>query len=383
MIGGRQWAGGRNYLFNLLAVLARYETVRLQPVLFVGTDNAEDEIAPFAALPGLEVVRCDELNAARRHPVQALLWGRNVAVASVFARHWIDLVFESALFFGWRLEWPAIAWIPDFQHRQLPALFPFMARLKRELGFRAQIAGGRNIMLSSEDSRRACERLYPVTRGRTRTVPFAILPSPPVSRVKARQIALEYGLSDPFFFLPNQFWRHKNHMLVLEAMALLRQRGRRVVVAASGHQADLRCPEHFPAVLKRIDQLGLRDDFRLLGMIPYPHVAALLQACDALINPSLLEGWSTTVEEARLLGTPMLLSDLDVHQEQMGTAARYFDRYAAASLAECLEAFVPMSEAERSRALEIAQQQGEVRARKYAGDFADFARDCMHHRCFA
>ena len=33
----------------------------------------------------------------------------------------IDLVFENARFFGWRLPFPAIAWFPDFQHRRAAA----------------------------------------------------------------------------------------------------------------------------------------------------------------------------------------------------------------------------------------------------------------------
>ena len=43
----------------------------------------------------------------------------------------------------------------------------------------------------------------------------------------------------------------------------------------------------------------------------------------ALLNPSHFEGWSTTVEEARALGVPMLLSDLDVHLEQAQGIARF------------------------------------------------------------
>jgi glycosyltransferase involved in cell wall biosynthesis len=44
----------------------------------------------------------------------------------------------------------------------------------------------------------------------------------------------------------------------------------------------------------------------------------------ALINPSRFEGWSTTVEEAKSFGVPMILSDVDVHREQTSGGARYF-----------------------------------------------------------
>ena len=56
----------------------------------------------------------------------------------------------------------------------------------------------------------------------------------------------------------------------------------------------------------------------------------------AVLNPSLFEGWSTTVEEARALQVPMVLSDLPVHQEQADGIARFFDRTSASSLADAL-----------------------------------------------
>ena len=75
-------------------------------------------------------------------------------------------------------------------------------------------------------------------------------------------------------------------------------------------------------------------NFRHLGMIPLDHVYALLRASMALINPSECEGWSTTVEEAKSFGVPMMLSDLDVHREQTEGGARYFGIRDPKSLAD-------------------------------------------------
>jgi len=46
----------------------------------------------------------------------------------------------------------------------------------------------------------------------------------------------------------------------------------------------------------------------------------------ATLNPSLFEGWSTTVEEARSIGKRVVLSDICVHLEQDPPGATYFDR---------------------------------------------------------
>ena len=378
LIGGKNWTGGYNYLLNLVSVLAEHEAGEITPVLFFGNDIDEAELAPFAAASGVEIVRSSVMNQARKTAslLRGLLFGVDGPARDLFCKHRIDVVFESALFFGWRWRFPTIAWIPDFQHRALPRLFTMTGRWKRELGFRAQIASGRTIMLSSEDSRRACVQFYPSTTGRTHVVRFAVRAATHPDMIDARAVADSYGLPQHFFYLPNQFWQHKNHLLVLEALALLRERGQAVVIAASGKQRDPRNPEHFPQVQRRLAQLGLENEFRMLGMIPYPHLAALMRASVALINPSRFEGWSTTVEEGRALGVPMILSDLDVHREQAGDDAAYFGPDDAAALANVLREFQPIDAERRDRLAEAAHVDSERRAAHFARQFVELARQC-------
>ena len=111
---------------------------------------------------------------------------------------------------------------------------------------------------------------------------------------------------------------------MVDALAILRKRGDDVVVAATGSAEDPREPHYFKDLMKEVQNRGLEMNFRYLGMIPLDHVYALLRMSTALVNPSCLEGWSTTVEEAKSFGVPMILSDIDVHREQTGGAARYF-----------------------------------------------------------
>ena len=65
--------------------------------------------------------------------------------------------------------------------------------------------------------------------------------------------------------------------------------------------------------------------------LPYAELLVLMQGARALINPSRFEGWSTSVEEARTLGVPMLLSSIAVHREQAGDVADYRYRQAITS----------------------------------------------------
>lgn len=378
LIGGKEWTGGRNYLLNLIRALAKHYPVTVTPVLFYGSDVGDHEIEPFVHLSGIEIVK-DQAFDRRRNLLSlghSIVFGCDRQIKQCFIDKKIDVVFEAARFFGGRIGVPTIAWLPDFQHRHLPHLFSYFAKIKRELGFQAQIAAGRMVMLSSHDACRDCEHFYPKTIGRTHAVHFAV-PPPSVSGIHvARNIADEYDLPEHFIYLPNQFWVHKNHLLVAEALSILRKQGRHVVVVASGHTFDPRDPKYYERLCERVKALGIQENFRLLGLIPYEHLGALMQTSIALLNPSLFEGWSTTVEEARSLGVPLILSDLPVHREQMGKEGTYFERTSAASLAKVLASFQPLSLHDRHQLRDVAAIEAERRVGEFAKQFVAVAQRC-------
>ncbi len=371
LIGGKSWTGGYNYLLNLMRTLSEYRRKDVTPVLFFGEDVDQRELTAFTALKDVELVQTSAMNVSRkkRALLEALALGCDTAARDLFIKHKIDVVFEAAAFFGKKLGIPALAWMPDFQHRRLPHFFPLSAYWKREIGFRAQIAGGRAIMLSSDDARHDCETFYPTTRGRTHIVSFAMPAQPSLTESEISNIITQYKLPERYFFMPNQFCTHKNHVLVAEALVLLRNRGSDITIVASGQPMDPRNPDYFSNLTHRINAAGISEQFRILGLVPYAHLAPLMAGSVALLNPSLFEGWSTTVEEARAQGIPMLLSDLPVHREQAGNIANYFDRHSPEALAKALLSFPVLTKDERLQNALSATTKSPQRLRQFADDF--------------
>jgi glycosyltransferase involved in cell wall biosynthesis len=335
IIGGASWTGGQNYLLNLFGVLGIYAAAEIRSVLVVGGDVPADAVTPFRQIAGLEIV---ELPAALSYAriisrLNSVLVGRNAALDRWLRAQGVDVIFETAQFFGWRTSIPVLAWIPDFQHRHLPQMFSKRSWWFREIGYQLQVRAGRTIMLSSESSQRDCERFYPASRRRSTVVHFAV----PASTTRLDpELLTRYKLPDEFIYLPNQFWKHKNHEVVIEAVALLKAQGKRVVVAASGNPSDNRHPGHFDSLMDRRRSLRIEEDFTLLGLIPRDDVRALMRLSVAVINPSLFEGWSTTVEEARSLNVPVILSDIAVHREQAPPTAVFFDPRSSKGAADAI-----------------------------------------------
>jgi glycosyltransferase involved in cell wall biosynthesis len=165
----------------------------------------------------------------------------------------------------------------------------------------------------------------------------------PVSEIPAGIYSLELGpvltqyhLPEKFLYVPNQFWQHKNHSLVLDALAHFKQRGDTPCVVMSGLFHDHRAPEYTAHLLRRISELDLRGNVILLGLLPREHVYALMRQAIALVNPSLFEGYGMTVAEARWLGKRAVLSDIPAHRVQDPPQARYFDPHSAVALADTL-----------------------------------------------
>ena len=370
----RLWAGGYNYQSNLFAALSKFRPGEFAPVLFAGTDNDDADLAPLAAIPGVEVVRSAAFEG-RVGLAAALALGLDREAATEFRTRGIDAVFEAARFFGWRLPYPAVAWFPDFQHRRLPQLFPVAARWRREAGFRMQIASGRTIMLSSESSHRDFRTFYPGAKNEVCIVRFATQPSPTFLTTNPAEVVAQYQLPERYFYLPNQFYTHKNHQVVVDALAILAQRGFDAVVCASGSTEDRRERAYFDEVMGQVRSRGLEKRFIHLGMIPLSHVYALLRACSGLINPSRSEGWSTTVEEAKSFGVPMILSDLAVHREQTTGTANYFGTDDPATLADHLVRVARESAAPLVRTL-VPDHDDRV-----AAFVTDFANTVRHAAC--
>lgn len=344
-IGGKGWFGGWMYMRNLVRSLAENGDPEIETLLFLGPDRANDPyIRDLDALPRTRIVIDPAFaeDRVRGGIGRTLPTGRNAPILNAYRRERVDVAFAPAIYLGWRSEIRSIAWFPDFQHRRLPYMFSRAAWWKRDLGFRAQVASSAAILLSSADAERDCLDFYPSAKGRTHVARFAVPVDNWPDADTAWQQLREKQIPEDFVFLPNQLWYHKNHRLAIEAAGVLARRGSARVILATGHGEDPRRPGYRAELERHIVSSGAEANFRFLGSVDHDLVKAMMIGANALLNPSRFEGWSTTVEEAKAVGTPMLLSDLPVHREQ-APGARFFAMDDAAALADLVDSAPPRS----------------------------------------
>jgi hypothetical protein len=81
----------------------------------------------------------------------------------------------------------------------------------------------------------------------------------------------------------------------------------------------------------------LHDQVTMLGLIPRSDQLVMMRHSQAVIQPSLFEGWSTVIEDAKSLQVPVVASNLKVNIEQLGERALYFDPHDPDELAKILK----------------------------------------------
>lgn len=332
------WLGGVNYFRNLMTAIAGASRREVEPVVIV---SRHTDLSLFKGFPDVAFIRTAlfDPNSLPWYVrfIIIRLTGRDWALRLFFRWHRIRVVSHS----GWLDRKPGIrtiGWIPDFQHVHLPELFSADELAARDASLRDTCELCTAVILSSRTARAHLEAINPAWAAKSRVVHFVSGTLEGAQPASAAELAHRYALPERYFLLPGQFWIHKNHRVVVEALALLKARGVDCEVVTTGSTTDYRQPGHFDELMARADALGVKARLRVLGVVPYDDVLGLLLPAVAMINPSRFEGWSTTVEEAKAHGKRALLSDIAVHREQAPARASYFDPDSPAALADLMAA---------------------------------------------
>jgi glycosyltransferase involved in cell wall biosynthesis len=210
-----------------------------------------------------------------------------------------------------------ISWIPDFQHIYLKDFFSNQEIKYRDKLFQNLIKNSNATILSSYSSLRNMKSNYLVDKKSfvlnfVSTLDKTFI----MKKNKKNKIRKKYNLPLNWFFLPNQFWQHKNHIIVIKSLAYLKKKNKEFFVVCSGEKLDYRNKNYFTKVLDEIEITNTKKNFLMLGNISHSDVMELMRYSIATINPSLFEGWSTSVEESKAMGKKIILSEIDTHLEQ-------------------------------------------------------------------
>ena len=233
-----------------------------------------------------------------------------------------------------------------------PPSFAFGRSQQRWMGIKRAVLryshrSAHRLIAVSEESARDAAEFYSIDRDR-----FEILPSP----VDIAAVRGQAAVPPPPLFergpelniaVVGRLSEEKNHRLLLQAMAMLKARGRsgiRLHLVGDGPlRAELR---------NQAEEAGIGGMVHFYGVLDAPH--AVTTRCDVMCLPSLFEGFSNVVMEAMACRVPVLASrtagGLDVLLGESGERGERLPPEDAAAWADRLAAWPPENLAQRVEA---------------------------------
>jgi glycosyltransferase involved in cell wall biosynthesis len=340
-VGDDGWQGGIQYITNVLNGLnAVGDQHKLEVHLFRHSAQNFPDLPKFTRisiqphnieeeLPGWDIKNRAYWFAQRKFGKRI-----NPRLENYLLHHQFDYAFPVTLSAcGGQLN--SGSWIADFQYHHFPngASKKVIQSAKDTI---SNIAHNTDkIILSSQYCADDCVSLFPVSKGKTHVMPFAVyIDESLLGFTDFESLQKKYSLPSSFLMVANLFAPTKNHKTLFNALGMLKKQGIEVDLVCTGNIVDYRNEGYANEILQCLTENKIRPQVHLLGLIPRTDQVQLYRMSVALVQPSVNEGWSTSVEEAKALGKTLFLSNIPVHLEQYPKNPYFFKSLDAAELAE-------------------------------------------------
>ncbi len=367
------WMGGTIYVRNLIYALDAVDPAERPSVQLIGWEHARETLVnELASFDFVETPKSRTTLTSRAGRAARRLYRGVTGTPAPGPFDGVDILFPS-LHTEASGNAKQLFWIPDFQHEHMPELFSADDLAARRAKDAAIADAGGHLVLSSHMALDDFRRFYPGSR----TVPhvWSFCTTLTEHERNGRDPQDVYGLPGKYLYIPNQFWAHKNHMTAFQAIRALSDKGIEIDVVCTGYEADSRNRDHVTGLKRFIAEAGLTERVRFLGLVPRNDQIEIFRHAAAVLQPSLFEGWSTVVEDAKAVGRPVIASDFPVHKEQLGDSGHFFPGRDADALAALLEGLWPrLREGPDPTAEDGAAAAGMRRRAEAARAFLDIAR---------
>ncbi len=257
------------------------------------------------------------------------------------SRNKIDLLISFNLApLVFHLDIPSINPIHDLQHRinpQFPEVSNHGIWKERERSYNKLCKISKKILVDSEIGKEDVMNFYNVDENKIIILPFL----PPnylnehLSKTELELSKKQNNLPEKFLFYPAQFWPHKNHIAILNAIKLLKDKGTIVNAVFTG--SDKKQWGELKKLKKYIKDNKLEPQVKFLGYVSNDTISSLYKTAVALIMPTFFGPTNIPILEAWKMSCPVLYSDIRGCKEQLGNAGLLINPKDPTDIAEKIE----------------------------------------------
>lgn len=333
------WIAGAYYLMNIIKALNTLQDSD-KPEIYIVSAKKEnfDIVKNETSYPYLKFAKCPSdpsLFVKVINKIGRVFTSNNLVSPLRPLRLRLDFLYHGENKFL-KTNAPKIEWIPDFQEQFLPEFFS-KEEIKERTGRHHAIAKNYDgVVFSSENAKNHFTQIIPKATINLEVLKFAVTHGD-YAQLDFENLRQKHGLPNKYYFIANQFWAHKNHKLLFEALAEINKSGENDIrLVCSGKKLDSRNKAYFDDLMSIINKHNLVENVVFLGFIDRLEQLKIMSEAHAIIQPSLFEGWSTVVEDAKAMSQRVLISDIPLHREQIGQNCTFFDPYDSIALSKLL-----------------------------------------------
>ena len=329
----RKWLGGFNIILNLANFLQKNQKkLKHNFEIIIITKNKKD-LKNFHVNKNIQIIenfKLFDLNLFLRivEKISLLFFGKTIIMENFLNKNSIDFITHSNFATGKKSKVKSIVWIPDFQYIHLPNLFSLKYKIFKKINLFLFKNHAFKILLSSNSAKKDLENITNIKKNFIKISKF-VFQVPKNNKLPSfNYLIKKFKINKKYIYLPNQYWVHKNHDLVIKALSKIGNENLKkykIQIVSTGSQWDYRNPENFNNIMNYIKTNKLEDHYKYIGTVKYLEVMSLIKNAHCVLNPSFFEGWSSTVEQAKSYNKQLLLSNIDTHLEQKPKNCIYFN----------------------------------------------------------
>jgi glycosyltransferase involved in cell wall biosynthesis/2-polyprenyl-3-methyl-5-hydroxy-6-metoxy-1,4-benzoquinol methylase len=265
---------------------------------------------------------------------------------------------------------PTVCTLYDIQYKTYPQFFEPMDVMHRDQAFKDACRYSTAIAAISNYARTSALEQSSLSPDHIRTVYLKMaqrINAP--SENKADLLLSKLGLaSSEFLLYPANFWKHKNHEMLLLGFLAARTKGLpdNIMLVCTGAPG-----ERLEWLQKAVTQMGLASHVVLPGYLSDEDLSLLLHNCRGMIFPSLYEGFGLPVIEAMAAGIPVACSNVTSLPEISAGAALLFDPRIPEEIASAMRSLVSDGDLRK-----LCIEKGYIRAGEFT-DSESMARDYL------
>lgn len=318
------WMGGIIYILNIIRIIDFLDDNK-KPEIFLFYKSDLSRFINEIKYPYLTAIEWSFPSIVRGYVI-SLLRRKSIFIEGIINNYSLDAIYPLYDFpVKTKTRVKLVSWCADLQHKHYSNFFSTKLIFARNMRMKLGLRNSNDFVVSSQSVLDDITRFFKIREGLNIHIFHFVSVIDNLDNVRIDDLRAKYNLPDKYFLVSNQFHKHKNHKVLLLSLVKLKEIGITKHLVITGKFPRAAYSPYLAELHRIIEDNKLQDQISLLGVISRNDQLQIMRHSQAVLQPSLFEGWSTVIEDAKSLQVPVIASNLNVNIEQLGEAGVFFD----------------------------------------------------------